>query len=115
MSISLDGLELFYRAVLDANPAPWELDPLAMRMPWSEDAYNLRDHGGTNGKVCFGIMWDDQQLLPLPPITRAMRMVKHALIKAGHKVVDWEPFGMREATDLGVEIFNADGGVSGVY
>lgn len=115
MSISLDGLTTFYRAVLSSRP--WLRDPLCPRMPWSEDAYNLEEHGATAAmlqdgfdsagkagegvpKLCFGIMWDNGASCPTPPVSRAMRMVKDALEEMGHEVRDWEAGDMKEAGRL---------------
>lgn len=53
MSISPDGLKLFTKAIADAKP--WLYDPIALRMPWNEEAYNLVDHG-KGEKLCFGMM-----------------------------------------------------------
>ena len=53
MAISLYGLKLFTKAIADAKP--WTYDPIALRMPWNEDAYNLVDHD-KGEKLCFGMM-----------------------------------------------------------
>jgi Asp-tRNA(Asn)/Glu-tRNA(Gln) amidotransferase A subunit family amidase len=82
MTNSIAGVKIFMKAVIDAKP--WLNDPLAVRKKWDEDEYNLVDHG--SGKdLCFGIMWDDDIVVPHPPIRRAMEMTKAALEKAGHK------------------------------
>jgi amidase len=83
-------------------------------MPWSDDAYNLRDHG-SGGKICFGIMWDDGAVKPLPPYTRALEMTKKALLAAGHEVIDWKPYKSEEAAEILGRVFTADGGVSTVH
>lgn len=70
------------KAVIDARP--WLKDPLAIRKPWSDDDYNLAEHGfGKN--LVFGIMWDDGLIMPHPPITRGLEIVKKALTDAGHQ------------------------------
>lgn len=79
-------------------------------MPWSEDAYALRDHG-RGGKLCFAIMWDDGVVRPLPPCMRAMRETKEALEKAGHEVIDWEAYEPVEMDTVIDAIWLADGGV----
>nr|XP_019003203.1 uncharacterized protein I203_04240 [Kwoniella mangroviensis CBS 8507]OCF66664.1 hypothetical protein I203_04240 [Kwoniella mangroviensis CBS 8507] len=107
LTVSVDGLKTFYKAVLDAKP--WELDPWTPRMPWSDSAYNLVDHG--NGeKLCFAIMWDDGVVKPCPPYERGMKEVKDALLAAGHEVIDWTPYKSAEARDLLMRFFTADGG-----
>ncbi|KAJ3760549.1 general amidase [Lentinula raphanica] len=87
-SNSLAGIKTFMKTVIDAQP--WLKDPLAVRKRWSDDEYNLADHG--NGEnLCFAIMWDDGIIVPHPPIIRGLEMVKKALLDAGHKVIDWKP------------------------
>lgn len=80
---SLDGVKLFYQAVLAAKP--WEHDPWTPRMPWSDDMYHLSEHGGEGGKLTFGIMWDDGVVEPVPGYKRALEEVKASLLAAGHE------------------------------
>lgn len=80
-------------------------------MPWSDEAYDLRDHG-RGGKLCFAIMWDDGAVKPVPAYTRALHETKAALLAAGHEVIDWEPYKSAEAMEILGAIFTADGGVS---
>jgi amidase len=88
MSNSLFGIKAFVKAVLAEKP--WLSDPNAVKQPWNEDEYQLVDHG--RGKeLCFGIVWDDKHVQPSPPVLAALELTKQALIKAGHKVIDWEP------------------------
>ncbi|KAJ3998567.1 amidase signature domain-containing protein [Lentinula boryana] len=88
LSNSIAGIKTFMKTVIDARP--WLKDPLAVRKRWSDDEYNLADHG--NGQnLCFAIMWDDGMIVPHPPIIRGLEIVKKALLDAGHKVIDWKP------------------------
>ena len=82
MSNSLSGVKAFMMAVI--NEKPWRLDPVVVRKPWSEDEWNLCEHGGL-GTLCFAIMWDNGVVKPHPPLVRAMEIVKAALEAAGHK------------------------------
>lgn len=79
-SISL--LKTFMREVLSMQP--WLKDPHVQRKKWDEDAYALSDHGGGK-ELCFAILWDDGHMVPHPPITRGLEMIKKALTAAGHK------------------------------
>uniref|UniRef100_A0A0W0FGS6 Amidase domain-containing protein n=1 Tax=Moniliophthora roreri TaxID=221103 RepID=A0A0W0FGS6_MONRR len=88
ISNSIGGLKVFMKAVVDAQP--WLKDPLAVRKRWSEKEYQLVEHGGGK-KLCFAILWDDGNIGPHPPITRGLEMTKTALVRAGHKVIDWVP------------------------
>ena len=82
MTRSISGVKAFTKTVIDAKP--WNMDPLMIRKAWDEDAYNLSDHG--NGKdLCFAILWDNEVVLPHPPVRRALEQTKSALEKAGIK------------------------------
>jgi amidase len=83
MSNSLSGLKTFMTSIIGFQP--WDLDPLVIRKPWSDEEWKLRDHGGEGAPLCFAIMWDNGLIKPHPPYVRAMKMVKSALENAGHK------------------------------
>ncbi|KAH7931012.1 general amidase [Leucogyrophana mollusca] len=104
MTRSLGGLKTFTKAVIEAKP--WLKDPLAVRKKWDEEEYKLADHG-YGKKLCFAIMWNDGVVIPHPPITRSLELVKAALIKAGHTVIDWQPLKHRALGDMTREIWNA--------
>ena len=105
---SIDGLKTFMQVV--AHGKPWTRDPLSPRMPWSQDMYDLAEHGGKGARLCFAVMWDDGITKPTPPYVRALKETKKALLAAGHEVIDWEPFRSLEGSKLMMDIFNADGG-----
>lgn len=127
LSSSVNGLKIFMKAMADAKP--WISDPLALRLPWSDDAYKLADHGGEDAKLCFAILWDDGVCKPMPPYTRALQETKEALEAAGHTgvksidsrlemanrgciVIDWVPYESETGWKIVSDIYNADGGVS---
>ena len=83
MSTSLSAVKIFTKAVIDSKP--WLKDPLVVRKSWSEHEYALEEHGGREGRLCFGMMWDNGVVKPFPPMRRAMEMIKGALEEAGHK------------------------------
>ena len=68
-----------------AASQPWKKDPMVIRKPWSIEEYNLRDHGGNYSSLVFAMKWDNGDVVPHPPIIRAMEITKAALIAAGHK------------------------------
>jgi amidase len=82
ISSSLSGVKHFFKAVLDS--APWNLDPMALRLPWNEGVYQLNKHNRGQNLV-FGLLWDDGFIKPHPPVLRAMSEVRDALIASGHK------------------------------
>ncbi|ORY32022.1 general amidase [Naematelia encephala] len=108
LSVSLDGVKIFARAVYDGKP--WTLDPWSPKLPWNEAEYHLAEHGGEGGQLCFAFMEDDGVVRPVKPVRRAMDITKEALIRAGHKVIDWKPFKTAEGFALLRGIYNADGG-----
>ncbi|KAH7127298.1 putative fatty-acid amide hydrolase [Dactylonectria macrodidyma] len=106
MSRTLDGLEVYTKAILSMEP--WQRDPQILRMPWVQSLY---DEGlGLKHKLCFGFMAHDQVVLPNPPIIRCMQEVRQALTKTGHQVIEIEPFNGVELESLAIRILNATGG-----
>ncbi|KAK0500608.1 general amidase [Armillaria luteobubalina] len=104
MSNSLSGLKHLMKAVVDAKS--WYRDALVIPKAWSEEEYELINHG--NGKsLCFGILWDDRSVVPNPPIIRGLEVTKKALLAAGHKVVDWEPFKHDALSKASYDIWGA--------
>ncbi|KAH7883625.1 general amidase [Phlebopus sp. FC_14] len=104
LTSSIGGLKAFMEAVIKAKP--WLKDPLAVRKSWDENEYKLADHGyGKN--LCFAIMWDDGVCIPHPPIKRGLEIVKSALAKAGHKVIDWVPLKHGLLGEVTRDIWNA--------
>ncbi|KAF9528397.1 general amidase [Crepidotus variabilis] len=108
MANSLSSVLTFTKAIISARP--WRYDPLAIRKAWSEEEWDLSEHGGVGSQLCFAIMWDNGVVKPHPPLIRAMTMVKKALEHAGHRVVDWEPHRHLEIYKNAETIFVADGG-----
>ncbi len=107
LSVSLDGLVVFLKAVMAGQP--WRLDPLALRIPWSEAEYQLANHGGLGGKLVFAIQWDDGHVKPQAPYKRALEETKAALLAAGHDVVDWVPYETAEGNAILHGLYFADG------
>src|ERR1700742_3797684 len=80
LSNSVEGIKLFMQAVMEHEP--WLRDPLAIRKRWNADEYNLAEHGGVGGRLCFGIIWHNDFVAPDPPIRRGLEIVRDALIAA---------------------------------
>jgi amidase len=103
MSNSVSALKVFTKAVLDTKP--WLKDPLVLRKPWCESAYQLEDHGGGK-RLCFAIMRDNGVVKPHPPLQRAMSMTKDALEAAGHEVIEWIPHRHMEIYKNAASVFH---------
>ncbi|TDL22290.1 general amidase [Rickenella mellea] len=108
MTNSIEAVKIFTKAIIDAKP--WQNDPLVIRKKWSQGEYELEDHGGIGAHLCFAVMWDNGVVQALPPLQRAMRIMKAALEAAGHQVIDWEPHRHLEIYKNAETIFVADGG-----
>ncbi|TNY17608.1 general amidase [Rhodotorula diobovata] len=106
LSVSVDGLKTFFKAIVDWEP--WNLDPLALRMPWNEPAYRLVEHG--DGKsLCFGFNRNNSVVKPDPPYLRAMDMLEKALVAQGHKVIDYSPPDAATGEAILTSFFSAAG------
>lgn len=80
---SITCLQIVFRALQKTRP--WLYDPDVVEIPWrcsKETKWNSR----TTQTVSFGIFANDGIVIPHPPIQRAIRMVKDALMKRGYKV-----------------------------
>lgn len=95
LSTSLDGVKMFMKTVIGANP--WLKEPSLIPIPW-------RDHeswlGASSGgkKIKIAVMWDDRVVRPHPPITRALLEVVEKLREIeAVELVEWEPYAHDEA------------------
>ncbi|CAF4282928.1 unnamed protein product, partial [Rotaria magnacalcarata] len=92
----------------------WKYDPKLIDIPWRETRYLE----GKTGKKVFGVMavdgifGFDGIVMPHPPILRGIQQVIISLQKAGHTVVEWQPYKHKYATDLITAILFADGGAA---
>lgn len=105
MSSSLEGIELFMKVVLDAEP--WKVEPALIPMPW-RDA-NVWKEG--RERLRIGVLWHDEVVLPHPPITRALQEFSRRMKKIpGVEVVDFNPYGHDEAWAIVSSLYYTDGG-----
>jgi amidase len=88
---SARDLELFCRVVLASEP--WRHEPQLIEIPWKTDVQ-------TPSKLRIGLLACDGIVRPHPPLQKALAKAKAKLIAAGHEVVDWAPFRVREAWEL---------------
>jgi Asp-tRNA(Asn)/Glu-tRNA(Gln) amidotransferase A subunit family amidase len=86
ISHSLSGVSAFVKAVLDAEP--WLLDPKSPEIPWRQsmaDLKHLKDANGAPRKPVFGVMRWNKDIMPWPPVRRALDMTVTAMEKAGYE------------------------------
>lgn len=74
-------LGIAVRAVLAGRP--WERDPLAVEMPWRDEAYRAVR---AREKFVFGVVKEDGLVGLHPNVRRAVDLVEDILKKAGHEV-----------------------------
>ncbi|KAH7125802.1 putative fatty-acid amide hydrolase [Dactylonectria macrodidyma] len=105
---SIDGLEVYTKAVLSLRP--WEWDSFCIPMPWSQDLYNSVKSRSISKDLCFGLVAHDGVVLPHPPIQRGMREVRTSLQNFGFDVVDVDLFdGTEKMWETAQEIFSSAG------
>ncbi|EHY60683.1 hypothetical protein HRR83_000452 [Exophiala dermatitidis] len=102
MGPTLSDLKLFAKSVVDSKP--WLKDPKALPIPWRDVQLPK--------KLKFGVIWNDRQVTPTPPVQRALKTTVEKLRKAGHEVVDWDSSSHPQALNILSRFFVADGGKS---
>ncbi|KAI0470770.1 amidase signature domain-containing protein [Xylariaceae sp. FL0804] len=102
MCRSPDDIRLFMTALLAQRP--WEHDPQTLPIPWREEQEKLPS------ELCFGFAMGDGFVNPTPPLRRAMEMTKARLLAAGHRVIDFIPHEVPEASEIILKMWVADGG-----
>ncbi|KAL7947646.1 amidase signature domain-containing protein [Trichoderma barbatum] len=66
MSVNLEGLELFMRVVMDAEP--WNIEPAIIPLPWRTVQINPT----SEKPLRLGILWHDEIVQPHPPVERML-------------------------------------------
>ena len=84
MANSLADLRLFCKVALDAQP--WDFEPSLIDLPWRDVRAETMPK-----KLRIGVLWHDEEVMPHPPITRALKDTVNRLRNAGHEVVTWNP------------------------
>jgi amidase len=84
MANSLAGLRLFCKVALEAQP--WDYEPSLIDLPWRDVKVESLPK-----KLRIGVLWYDKEVMPHPPIQRALKDTVSKLIAAGHEVVPWNP------------------------
>jgi amidase len=115
MATSIASLKLVMSVLLSRKP--WNRDPDVVPLPWRSDleeqtlARSTREGQATDKTpLKLGILMNDGFMAPHPPITRGLRMVRKALVEAGHQAVDWNPPCHQEAAQIHLQFLQSDGG-----
>ena len=90
--------------VLSAQP--WLHEPALLPIPWNA-SYRV----SPDQPLKIAIMWDDGEVKPHPPITRALNEVVSRLANIDNvDVVDWKPYLHDEAWAIVSSLYYPDGG-----
>lgn len=107
MARDLPSLITMTKVVLDT--LPWQDDIDVIEMPWKEEVMqSIRNRsciqGERNGRLVFGIMACDQTVNPHPPVQRAIRIVRQALLNHGYEVCGYRRVGSKMANIRGFQV-----------
>ena len=86
MAADLDSITAYSQRVVELQP--WLDDPKCLPIPWRKV--------DVPKKLKIGVLWDDDVVVPTPPIRRALQVAVKKLKKAGHEIVEWKSEGMHE-------------------
>jgi amidase len=102
MGRTLEDITLWAKTVVDSEP--WLVDPKCLPIPWRTVE--------PKKKLKIAVLWNDGQVVPTPPVARALRETAEKLKKAGHEVIEWKPVHHSKAIQYLMRMFVADGGKS---
>lgn len=106
MCVSLSGVELFMKTVLDAQP--WLQEPSLVPMPWRED---VKVRPTKDKRLRFGIMRHDGVVTPHPPVSRVLNEFAARIATLENvEVVDVKPYKHDEAWAIVSSLYFTDGG-----
>ncbi|KAI1090273.1 amidase [Rostrohypoxylon terebratum] len=104
LSTSLQGLELFSKAIIDQKP--WLRQPSLAAMDWKDPEEFFPDR-----KLRVGVMLSDHVVRPHPPILRALTELVEKLKKSPNiEIVNWNPWKHDLAWSIIASLYFADGG-----
>ncbi|KAL4924075.1 amidase [Aspergillus undulatus] len=106
---SAEDLRLFTKSVLAQEP--WKFDSKVIPMPWRETEAEAIKSKIQNGGLNIAYYNFDGNVLPHPPIIRAIDLAITSLKKAGHNVTPWTPYKHTFGHDLINKIYASDGSV----
>ena len=81
MATALSSLKLIMESILSTEQ--WLRDPEVVPIPWRKE----HELAIPYPKLCFAIVETDNIVTPHPPVARAMKIIRKAIERAGHKVI----------------------------
>ncbi|KAF2436723.1 amidase [Tothia fuscella] len=107
LSTSLEGIRLFTKTIIDAQP--WLKQANLLPLPWKEGDLREKDASGKT-TLRVGVMWDDEIVKPHPPVLRALKKVVDKLKEIeGVELIDWKPYKHDLAWEIIASLYFADG------
>ncbi|KAF9871119.1 fatty-acid amide hydrolase [Colletotrichum karsti] len=97
---NIADLDLFQRVIIDQEP--WEEETSLVPLPWK------RTEPYQPGSFTVGVIWDDGNVRPHPPVTRALQHAVTKLKASGIKVVDFEPYNHKEGAEIITTLYFPD-------
>lgn len=79
-------------------------------MPWRQSEEDIIRDKISSKNLTLGLFNCDGVVLPHPPILRGLETVKDVVQKAGHTIVEWQPYKHEYAYNLINSIYAGDGG-----
>ncbi|KAH6892628.1 acetamidase [Thelonectria olida] len=104
---SAADIKLFLTAVLSQEP--WKHDSKVVPMPWRHEEEAKARAKIQDARLTIGFYNFDGNVMPHPPVLRAVDQVVAALKRQGHRTVPWVPYKHDFAVDLINKIYTADG------
>ncbi|KAL1844710.1 hypothetical protein VTK73DRAFT_1990 [Phialemonium thermophilum] len=101
MAVSLRDCDHLLRSVTDAEP--WLYDPGCSYSPWDPSPLPERP-------LVFGVILEDHETTPLPPLQRIAREACDKLRAAGHEVIEIDFYRCAELAKNAVGHFKLEGG-----
>ena len=109
LSHSVPSLRLVFKSLLSQQP--WLHDPLVHETPWrtseEEAVYELIK----TKDLSFGIMRNDGNVTPHPPVQRAMDMTTKTIEQLGYKTMKWNPPPHSQGIKIIMDAWKHDGGL----
>ncbi|PYI07908.1 general amidase [Aspergillus sclerotiicarbonarius CBS 121057] len=98
MGHSVRDLELAMRVLVDGRH--WVKDSAVFEKPWTKSILSEPAR-----KLCIGLVEWDEQVMPHPPIRRALRITEEKLIAAGHEVIRVKAYRHRDGEEIARRLF----------
>lgn len=100
LSHDLHAIELWMKVVIGSQT--WKVDQSLPPLPWRDEVDWLKKPDNSR-RLKIGVMWDDGNVTPHPPVRRALQETVDKL--RGHEdieIINWKPYDHALANELWV-------------